>query len=101
MPPCIPAAAWNTCIANALIAEAEASAMAKSSKLSASAASGCGFGSFVGVSFGYGGGINDAVAHSDVTPPGCVSVDGSTPQFASVWGLSPTGYGELLMVCAG
>ena len=99
--PCVPNAVWNGCLATALSVQAKASAMAQSSTLSAAVAASCGYGDFTGTSFGYGGGINDAAAHSHVAAPGCVSTNGSTPQFAAVWGLSPSGYGYLLMVCAG
>jgi hypothetical protein len=97
--PCVPHAVWNSCIANALIPQAEASANAKASRLSASAATGCGFDSYAGEGFGYGDGISDTAAAKAVAP-GCASSNGSAPQFAAVWGVSPSGYGYLLMVCA-
>ena len=97
----MPNAVWNSCLTNALIPVAEASASAKSSKLSASVPNSCGFDSFVGTAFGYGGGISDAAAKKAVTAPGCVSGNGSVPQFAAVWGVSSSGYAYLLMVCAG
>ena len=97
----MPSAVWNACLAGAIAHEAESSAIDKSSQLSGAASTGCGFSSYMGTAFGYGGGINDAAAKAAGPPPGCVSGNGSTPQFASVWGVAPAGYAYLLMICAG